>query len=55
VNGQPVIQGQSCYHIAHPNLCTPCTCNTNEKEDDQLEMIVASSSSSSDASPLRAH
>ena len=53
VNGQPVIQGQSCYHIAHPKLCQPC--NTNEQEDDQLAMIVASSSSASDASPLRAH
>jgi len=53
INGQPIIQGRSCYHIAHPNLCTPC--NTDEQEDDQLAMIVASSSSSSDASPTRAH
>lgn len=53
INGQPIIQGRSCYHIAHPNLCTPC--NTDEQEDDQLAMIVASSSSSSVASPTRAH
>ena len=52
INGQPIIQGRSCYHIAHPNLCTPC--NTDEQEDDQLAMIVASSSASSDASPTRA-
>lgn len=50
INGEPIIQGRSCYHFAHPKLCSPC--NSDQLEDDQLAMIVASSSSS-DASPSR--